>query len=130
MVRLSLLSAVVAALSVASVYAAPPNTSIPVASNKPSSGDGSPYRVLQGKYSNRGWIVSSRMTAKDDLVVHLPPGWAGFTHVNREYWLQSDDSMKTCSASGTGEDSSCSNSVSFWSYTANDHLNGYWDIRN
>ncbi|KAI8871562.1 alpha/beta-hydrolase, partial [Ramicandelaber brevisporus] len=62
-------------------------------------------------YNSRGFLLSARTTAKKDMVVHLPPQWAGYTHVNREYWIDLSGNVKVCSAAGTGEDGSCQNSV-------------------
>jgi len=51
-----------------------------------------------------------RVTHDADLVVHVPPQWAGFYHGSTEIFFQDDYHYKVCD--GSGEDHHCSDSCS------------------
>eukprot|EP00296_Roombia_truncata_P000222 JP435887.1.p1 GENE.JP435887.1~~JP435887.1.p1 ORF type:complete len:315 (+),score=59.64 JP435887.1:1-945(+) len=65
-----------------------------------------------------------RWVNKGDIVPHLPPtkppfSLLGFHHVGTEYWISSAGDM-VCD--GSGEDVSCSNSLTTLSYNIHNHL--------
>jgi len=71
-------------------------------------------------------IQHIRFTHDNDAVVHLPPEWFGFKHVQHEVWSHNGQLVE-CNDS-QGEDTQCSYSVSFTSYSISDHLT-YFGIK-
>ncbi|KAI8866882.1 alpha/beta-hydrolase [Ramicandelaber brevisporus] len=77
-------------------------------------------------FNSRPFTISARVVANADLVIHLPPQWTNYLHVNREYWLV-NDTLHVCSANSTKEDPACSDSVPLTKYNIDDHHYGYWN---
>lgn len=57
-----------------------------------------------------GTYFTRRFTNKDDPMVHLPPSFLYFQHLNQEVWVNLEDETRACDP-GLGEDPNCSNSV-------------------
>jgi predicted lipase len=63
-----------------------------------------------------------RMTANDDITVHLPLKTQGFYHVATEVWDVTVDDQETYKVCKGGEDPKCSDSVGLLKWNSDDHM--------
>lgn len=84
---------------------------------QPRDGDSTYASTFQERVPLGTWY---RVVHYADIVPHLPPELVGFHHTSQEVWYTEDSSsFKVCD--GSGEDSSCSDSLDFPT-SVSDHL--------
>lgn len=69
-----------------------------------------------------GPSVSYRVVHSADIVPHLPPELFEFRHVEEEVWYTENNTYYKLCTTGDGEDPNCSDSVSIFDYSVEDHL--------
>lgn len=71
-------------------------------------------------------VPHTRVTHRNDMVVHVPPQWMGFYHAATEVYFHGRNSSNFQICDGSGEDSSCANSCAqSWSCTSIDDHEHY-----
>lgn len=110
------LGAAMAVLTASFLYSSGHTISAVYTMGQPRTGDDAFYSWYMGAVPTH-----YRLVHHDDVVVHLPPESFGFHHTRREIWY-TEDSSSYYTADGSGEDAHGSDSVHFYDYSVDDHL--------